>query len=46
MSPRFVLKDYELVHDLHHQGHDARLAVQIKDKPRAAKIELKHIYRH
>lgn len=42
MSSMFTLTDEEFVDDLHHEGSDPRLTLNIKGKPYAAKIELGH----
>ncbi|MDZ4686218.1 MAG: hypothetical protein SH850_14215 [Planctomycetaceae bacterium] len=46
LASAFQLKDEELVHDLHHKGNDARLAVKIKGKSYTTKFELKHDHDH
>lgn len=46
MASAFQLKDEELVHDLHHKGNDARLAVKIKGKSYTTKFDLKHDHDH
>lgn len=45
-SSRFALKSKELVHDLHHKDHGARLAVKIRGKSYSAKVELAHNHDH
>lgn len=45
-SSCFKLKSKELVHDLHHKDHGARLAVKIKGKSYSAKVDLAHDHDH